>query len=325
VVSDSVYTKVLVYEPNVEEHEPLRSELEKYNLKGLRVDDLGRFVRFLESKVDLGALFFGAASGEEEQLLSTLKLIRKERPELPVFLRLEMREGISIPNVEDYCACVYFKPGDASFTSTIDRRIFSRSYPVELVREVQNATKQVLSSTFPELSIEVDTPFLSHDKLLFGEIVSFIRVEGGWCRGYMLFEAREEALWRMLASGAIPGAEAGRSPDADFRRANVLLSELANLSWGRLKPWFDVKDFGETSDRFRSELPCIINNERRYMSFGSEAAKLCFTYICMDPKMRVEPLVLQQRLIFHLKWRPELLNDSVSAEALVRDGSVLFL
>jgi len=324
-VSNSVSTKVLVYEPNPAERDPLRLALEKHNLKGLRVDDLGRFIRFLETKLDLGGLFLGAASGQEEELLSTLKVIRKERPELPVFVRLEMREGISIPNVEDYCCCVYFKPGDGSFASTIQRRIFSRDYPVELVRTVQTETQEVLSAVFPELLVEVDTPFLSHDNLLFGEIVSFIRVEGGWCRGYMLFEAREEALWRMLESGALPGARVGRGPDEDFRRANELLSDLANLSWGRLKTWLDRQDVASRPERFRSELPCIINNERRFLNFGSDAAKLCFTYVCMDPQMRVEPLVLQQRLIFHLRWKPEELGSDAQVDALVNDGSVVFL
>lgn len=324
-LSDSVNTKVLVYEPNAAEREPLRLALEAQNLQGLRVDELGRFVRFLETKLDLGGLFLGAAAGEEESLITTLKVIRKERPELPVFVRLEMREGISIPNVEDYCCCVYFKPGDASFINTIQRRIFSRAYPTELVRTVQTETQQVLSAAFPELVIEVDTPFLSHDKLLFGEIVSFIRVEGGWCRGYMLFEAREEALWRMLASGAVPGTEIGRSPDTDFRRANTLLTDLSNLSWGRLKIWFDRQDVEDEPERYKSELPCIINNARRYLNFGGDAAKLCFTYVCFDPQMRVEPLVLQQRLIFHLKWRPDQRDNDAHVESLVNDGSVVFL
>ena len=250
-MTDSVSTKVLVYEPNVEERQPLRDALEAQHLQGLRVDELSRFLRFLESKIDLGGLFIGAARGEEEVLLDTLKTLRRERPELPVFVRLELESGISIPGIEDYCCCVYFKPGDRSFISTVQRRIFSRSYPCELVRTVQDETRKVLGSVFPDLIVEVDTPFLSHDKLLFGEIVSFVRLEGGWCRGYMLFEAREEALWRLLQSGVIPGTESGRSLDADFRRANSLLTEISNLSWGRLKSWFerqDIADEPETSD-----------------------------------------------------------------------------
>ncbi|MEC8050991.1 MAG: hypothetical protein VX210_09390 [Myxococcota bacterium] len=324
-MTDSVSTKVLVYEPNVEERQPLRAALEAHHLQGLRVDELPRFLRFLENKIDLGGLFIGAARGEEDVLLDTLKTLKRERPELPVFVRLELESGISIPGLEDYCCCVYFKPGDRSFVNTVQRRIFSRSYPCELVRTVQDETRKVLGSVFPDLMVEVDTPFLSHDKLLFGEIVSFVRLEGGWCRGYMLFEAREEALWRLLQSGVIPGTEAGRNQDADFRRANSLLTEISNLSWGRLKSWFEKQDIADEPERFRSELPCIINNERRYLSFGSDDAKLCFTYVCLDPKMRVEPLVLQQRLIFHLKWRPDQREADAKIESLVNEGTLVFL
>ena len=103
---------------------------------------------------------------------------------------------------------------------------------------------------FFRTSWSVDTPFLSHDKLLFGEIVSFVRLEGGWCRGYVLFEAREEALWRLLQSGAIPGTESGRNQDADFRRTNSLLTEISNLSWGRLKSWFERQDIADEPERF---------------------------------------------------------------------------
>ena len=41
--------------------------------------------------------------------------------------------------------------------------------------------------------------------------------------------------------------------------------------------------------------------------------------------MRVEPLVLQQRLIFHLKWRPDQRDNDAHVESLVNDGSVVFL
>ena len=65
-MTDSISTKVLVYEPNVEERQPLRDALEAHHLQGLRVDELPRFLRFLENKIDLGGLFIGAARGEEE-------------------------------------------------------------------------------------------------------------------------------------------------------------------------------------------------------------------------------------------------------------------
>lgn len=324
-MSEPVSTKVLVYEPNVEARQSLRTVLESQSLKGLRVDELSRFVRFLETKLDLGGLFFGAVKGEELALSETLKTIRRERPELPVFVRLDVEDGLSIPDLEENCCCVYFKPGDISFVTTIQKRIFSRDYPLELVRMLQTETQEILASVFPEFLIEVDTPFLSNDKLLFGEIVSFIRVEGGWCRGYMLLEAREEALLRLLKSGAVPRTSTGDSGDENFRRANSLLTEISNLTWGRVKSWFDKRNAGLESAGYRAELPCIINNGRRYLSFGSDEAKLCFTYICMDPQMRVEPLVLQQRLIFHLKWRPDQRESDARVASLVNDGSVVFL
>ncbi len=324
-LEEELQTKVLVYEPDEGQRHVLRENLEAQGLLGLRVDVLSRFLRFLESKVDLGGLFLATVSGQEEELLETLKAIRFDRPELPVFVRVNLEQNSAIAGLESLCCGIYVSAADKGFASLVQTRVFSRVYPLDLVRTVQKETQSVLGSVFPNLSIEVDTPFISHDKILFGEILSFVRIEGGWCRGYMVLEAREEALWRLMQSGALPGATVGRSTDADFRRANSLLTEILNLSWGRLKGWFDNQDRPAEPERFRSELPCIINNGRRYMTFGSDAAKLCFTYVCLDPKMRVEPLVLQQRLIFHLKWRPEEREQDDQVDALINDGEVVFL
>ena len=41
--------------------------------------------------------------------------------------------------------------------------------------------------------------------------------------------------------------------------------------------------------------------------------------------MRVEPLVLQQRLIFHLKWRPDQREADAQIESLVNEGVLVFL
>ena len=49
-MTDSISTKVLVYEPNVEERQPLRDALEAHHLQGLRVDELPDFYGFLKIK-----------------------------------------------------------------------------------------------------------------------------------------------------------------------------------------------------------------------------------------------------------------------------------
>ena len=157
-----------------------------------------RFLRFLESKIDLGGLFIGAARGEEDVLLDTLKTLKTRAPGTTGIRSARARVGdLQSPASRITAAAFTSSRETAALLAQSRGGYFSRSYPCELVRTVQDETrKKSLGSVFPDLMVEVDTPFLSHDKLLFGEIVSFVRTlkEGVVPRLYALRSSRRSLV-----------------------------------------------------------------------------------------------------------------------------------
>jgi hypothetical protein len=109
-MTDIIKSKVLVFEPNPQQQQFLRIFCEKNHLMGLRVDNLDRFMRILNSEIDLGALFLCEQDGEENQirLRRVVRALSSMRPELPVFLRRIVREGGIEEDWGDRIAGSYF-------------------------------------------------------------------------------------------------------------------------------------------------------------------------------------------------------------------------
>ena len=95
------------------------------------------------------------------------------------------------------------------------------------------------------------------------------------------------------------------------------------LIWGAIKNRYlsSVRE-----DTYLSQVPIIVNNLHRYISFGSENPQLCFKYIISDSDdATVRPLVIQQKFIFNLNWSPEDFSENVpSADELVSSGELEF-
>ena len=85
---------------------------------------------------------------------------------------------------------------------------------------------------------------------------------------------------------------------------NNLLGELTNMVWGRFKSHFFA---GETLniDQIRSQVPLIIDQEKRYLTFGGDNPQLCFRYVLHDKKDVIETTSIYQKFVFHLNWTPE--------------------
>ena len=325
-MTDKIKSKVLVYEPDPKQQQFLRVFCEKNHLMGLRVDNLERFIRTLNSELDLGALFLCEQEGDEDKtkLRRVVRALSSLRPELPVFLRrIVTSDGVE----EDWAERIagsYYGEDDETIRELIDTYIFNRYYPTEVIRQIQNDTQKSLENLFLGFTVGVDFPHLTRDRILYGEELTLMRLESNWCRGYMMIEVCEAPIHELLVHGAIPGmAQIERGAD-DFRSVNAVLSELTNAVWGRIKAaMLDAQ--GDNTPGYQAEIPSIINNNHNFITFGTDDPNLCFRYVMLDPEEKVEPFMIQQRFVFHLKWKPEAREESQLVDRLVDSGEITFL
>ena len=139
-----------------------------------------------------------------------------------------------------------------------------------------------------------------------------------------MLEVCEAPIHELLVNGSIPGMKRVKDGSDDFRTVNSVLSELTNSVWGRIKAAM-LEAQSDEEPRYRSEIPSIINNNHNFITFGTEDPNLCFRYVILDPEDKVEPFMLQQRFVFHLKWKPEARGENQTVERLVSSGDIAFL
>ena len=129
----------------------MRIFCENNQLMGLKVDNLDRFIRALDSELDLGALFLCEVEGEDNQvkLRRLIRAISGMRPELPIFLRRlkPLAEGEEDPWAEKVAGC-YLAGDNETVRELIDTYIFNRYYPSEVIRQIQIDTERALENLF---------------------------------------------------------------------------------------------------------------------------------------------------------------------------------
>ena len=47
---------------------------------------------------------------------------------------------------------------------------------------------------FPYAQVRSESPYVVHDRIIFGEVSTLIPIESSWCRGYMMLQTEEIAL-----------------------------------------------------------------------------------------------------------------------------------
>jgi hypothetical protein len=162
--------------------------------------------------------------------------------------------------------------------------------------------------------IELDTPYIVRDRLIFGELFSLMPLESAWCRGYMMLQTEEGPLLELLARDAEP--EAG----AAFRKVNDLLGEVTNLIWGAFKNRY-IGD-GKAPVGRQVQVPLLVNHKHKYISFGTENPQLCFRYTLTDESTG-RALTLYQRFAFNLEWSPDDFTEITQDVAgLVESGEL---
>lgn len=229
--------------------------------------------------------------------------IHKLRPELPIFLRRTSARSLNAQ--EQQALHSQWTAGDLeSLRGSVERTIFSLLYPASLVEGIVDLTGTALRSMFPNAQLEVDAPYVVHDRIIHGEVSTLIALESTWCRGYMMLQTEEGALRDGMAQGL---SFAGAQGDLDFRELNNLLGETTNLIWGAFKNRYIPPQAFATQ---QTQVPIVINHAHQYISFGSPDPQLCIRYnlknaVCVD----AAPLTIVQRFIFNLHWSPEQFTE----------------
>ncbi|WP_028454925.1 chemotaxis protein CheX [Chitinilyticum litopenaei] len=314
-------SKILVLDDSDADFERLRQLCEACGLVGIRPQrlDLAGVMSLLKSNVDLGGiLLFEAYGGELASALALAGTIRKLRPELPLFLR---RADAAVEALAGQDAalfrCQFTLADPEAFVASLESSIFSRIYPTEMVRALAEISRQALQALFAGCDIGVEPPYLVQDKLIYGEISTLISVDAGWCRGYLLLQTAEQELLALASRCASLPAE-----QANFRGLNNVLAEATNLIWGGFKNRF-AQETEPGLPSLQSQVPIVINHERRYVSFGADDAHLCLRLTLNErdnPLARPVPVLL--RLVFNLAWKPEAYRGQNPVDALVESGEL---
>lgn len=314
-IDSAITSKVLVLDQDADCYGTIKAFCERHSLVGLKVQE-EHVMSVLGSNVDLGGIMLSESCARLEAGDNSLaRRIRQVRPELPIFLRRKREAGpaeVLAPEVVKLFSAVYRIDDIDALGAAVESSIFSQRYPNALVRGIAEISQMVLHSQFPGMTVEMDKPYLVRDRIIFGEVFTLIPLESSWCRGYMMLQTEEAALHELVPA----------TSGADFRELNNTLGEVTNLIWGWFKNRFISQSAPARQIQQLSQVPIIINHQRRYISFGSDDAQLCFQYV-LKGKDGGQPVVLQQRFIFNLSWSPDDFQENqASVEDLFESGEL---
>lgn len=295
----SLAAKVLLLDHDPAQYQALLDFCDRVGLLALPRTAVDAVATLGQHKDLGGVLLADDLPCEAGDALTLAAAIRKQRPELPIFLR---RSG-SRPLTDAEQTLVYsaWDSGDFdTLQSAVQRAIFTLRYPKPLIEGVVALTCEAMQAMFPHAAVRAEEPYVVHDRIIFGQVSTLIALESTWCRGYMMLQTEEHALRQGLLQGF--GYE-GVGGDLNFRELNHVLGETTNLIWGAFKNrYIPPKAF--TSQQ--TQVPIVINHEHKYISFGSQDPQLCVRYLLSDPRRPgLPPLTIVQRLIFNLHWSPE--------------------
>ena len=316
----TLISKVLVLDSDVECYDRIKKFCDANNLVGLKAQ-ADNVMAVLKSNVDLGGIllsetFAGSAMGG----IALAREIHEARPELPIFLRREKAAILYDLPVSDRKSFItaYTIDGIADLRAVIDECIFSLVYPNAMVRGITEMSRTTLASQFKDLVIDIETPYIVRDRLIFGEIFTLIPIESSWCRGYMTIQAEEASLLQLVKKDK---TFMEPSEGDDFRNLNGILGEITNLIWGAFKNRFVAES---TRSGHLAQVPIVVNHLHRYISFGSINPQLCFKCTLTDPKdSGAPPIVIYQRFVFNLSWSPEdFIENESSVNDLVESGEL---
>jgi hypothetical protein len=315
----SLVSKILVLDDEPANLEQIKQLCDDSHLLGIKpnLSSQEGVIALLRSNIDLGGVILYENYGGQARGIALLHAIHNERPELPIFLRRDA--GASLLNSADASApCAVFDLSNLEpFKAALETSIFSRSYPTHLVRGITEMTLSALRTMFKSCSVSADAAYLVNDKNIFGEIFSLMPIDSDWCRGYMMLQTEADKLLNLLRDNAAADAKL-----PVYHDLNGLLAEASNLVWGSFKNRYAGRH-DETSGIRQIQIPIIINHQRRYISFGTDAPQLCIKYsLTPHNAAQAETVSLFQRFVFNLTWSPDLFDENAAFDELVNSGEL---
>lgn len=321
----AVVSKVLVLDNAGTHYDILKGFWEESGLVGIRPQqgNVASVMSILKSNVDLGGIMLYEHYGEKGEVdggaLLLARQIHAARPELPIFLRRDAFASLAGFADRDAAMfrCAYTLADLQAIRAMLDASIFSRVYPNELVRGINDMTRTALATLFRHCEVDVETPYLVKDRIIYGEVFTLIAIESHWCRGYMMLQTAEESMMHLLRRDA-----GGEGEDMNFRELNSVLGEATNMVWGAFKNRY-VAAQSPAGSLLQTQVPIIINHQRRFISFGSEDPQLCLKYNLRErDRPKRAPVPVYQRFVFNLNWSPEAFQENPSVESLVDSGEL---
>ena len=189
-----------------------------------------------------------------------------------------------------------------------------------MVRGIEEITRGALNHFFTDVEVEVATPYIVKDRIIFGELFSLMPVESYWCKGYMMLQLEEANVRSMVKAEKVSVDDT----DAEnFRVINDVLSEITNMTWGGIKARF-ISDQNPLSE-IATQIPIIINHKNKYITFGTNTPQLCFKYTIKQMTGEKKSFVLYHKFVFNLFWQPERFSENQpSVDELVEAGELDF-
>jgi CheY-specific phosphatase CheX len=313
----SLVSKVLILDHG-SDHDGIKAMCDACGLVGIKPQFTEAFniMMILRSNIDLGGILLHENFNGEGMDLA--REIHDCRPELPIFLRREKQASLDGLSAKDAAMfrCAFTNEDISPLRATIETSIFSRVYPNALVRGITEMTLAALQTLFYNCEVRVETPYLIKDRIIYGSVFSMITIESHWCRGYMMFQTPSKTMLEIIKSNA--GEEGA---ELDFRELNNVLGEATNLVWGSFKNRY-VRTEDVRNALMQTQVPIIINQEERYISFGSEDPQLCLKYTLHDKSGKCQPVDIMQRFVFNLNWSPEDFSENEAFDSLFDSGEL---
>ena len=289
-------SKVLILDESPERLQSLKHFCDKNGLVGLKVRR-SALLDVLRTNIDLGAVLLAESYGGSAQETAHIAIeIHTTRPEVPLIVCRDERATLEDLSEEmQRAACAAYVAGDMeALYRIIQERIFCLTYPNALLRGIAEILRAVFAGQFPGATVLVDSPYIVHDRIIMGELLSLMELESNWCRGYLMLQAEEESLL------ALAGRSTEKAAAWRFRALNDLLAETTNLIWGAFKSRF----LGSPGAASGLRVPMIVNHKHRYISFGTQNPQLCFRANLTNTTTWTGTKI-HARFIFNLNWTPE--------------------
>lgn len=318
-VDDNLISKVLVLDNHADLRRAITHNCAEFNLVPVTASR-SRLMSVLRSNIDLGAVLCSEDyAGSMAETVALARQIRDTRPELPIAVRRPASADLAgLPEgASDVFCAAYSLSVQGSLRDFVDTYLFSLEYPPALVRGIGQITEDILQGQFPGLSVRMGSPYIVRDRIIAGEVFTLIPLDSAWCRGYMQLQVEQEPVLEWLNARRYDGLT-----KASFREVNSLLGEVTNLIWGGFKNRYigDAPSYkGSTI-----QVPIIVNQPNRYISFGTENPQLCFKYTLIDEQAG-ESITLHQRFVFNLSWSPEDFKEIIPEASQVQDSGELEL